>query len=152
MFCWRCVLRNSNFQVKEIRPEVPDWLEAMHLYKLRIGPTFYSESLPINSHSEALVESDAAQQQPLLNSQERGTLRDIFKDYLWMHKWEQKVVIVAFLGACSFYVALHLSTGVYYPLMYWFYDWIGEKKEDKRRTDSNFAGFSELHKQHENVE
>lgn len=58
--------------------KAPAWLERA----LRDQPDRSPECsalVPIVSHFEALLETDAAQQPPLLNSQERGTVKGCFE-------------------------------------------------------------------------
>ncbi len=68
-----------------------------------MGPSSYVELLPVTSRLEKLLEADAAQQQPLLNSHERGTLADVLKEYVRWRRRERRqagVVLLVILAAC----------------------------------------------------
>ena len=102
--------RNSGKNMlNDIGWKVPAWLERA----LRDQPDRsleYSALVPIVSHFEALLETDAAQQPPLLNNQERGTVKGVLKEYLKRQKWlgRLKLALLAVFSWFSLTICVHI--------------------------------------------
>lgn len=94
------------------------------------------------SRFETLLEADAAQKRPLLNSQERTAVRDVLKEFSEHERWSGKVLLSAMVA---------LTIWGYYS---WPVKWhLGlPERSSPERTDERTDDFSELHTRNEGVE
>ena len=102
---------------------------------------FYYELLPIISRFEALLEADAAQQRPLLNSQERSAVRDVLKEYLKSERRSRRKGLIL-----TFAIISLTGWGYYHWSVKWHWGSHGRSSPGRK------GDFSELHKPDEYVE
>lgn len=100
---------------KQMRPKAFSYRKAFYREHLRSGPVFYQQLLPVVSRLEALLEADAAQQQPCLDSRARQTLRAMLKGHLEMQRLAQRTLSAMCLAVVS--------------LLIWGYRRLGGQKE-----------------------
>lgn len=101
----------------------------------------YHELLPIVSRLEVLLDADAAQERPVLNSKERGAVRDVLREHLRSRRQAGRILLMLILAMIS------LAGWGYYS---WSAEWgLGphNKSSPARKGD-----FSELHRCGEDVE
>lgn len=93
-----------------MEPKAPKWLEQFHRNLLQMTPLFYSDLVPLIFHFMALLDADATQQQPMLNIQERGTLKEVMKEYLEEEALFQRFMFWTFgFGVAVLWFSGHLK-------------------------------------------
>ena len=103
-------------------------------------PMLYHDLVQVVSRFEALLEADAAQQRPLLNSQERGAIKDALKEYLGSQRWSARIRLAWALAICSLMVwGSH-----------WYTKWVWTLR--KRSVSGREGDSSELHIWDDDVE
>lgn len=77
--------------------DAPQWFKRSRWQKSELL-VYHSEAVRIVSRFEAMLDADAVQQRPLLNSQERTTVKDVLKEDLEMRKWARRVALALVLA------------------------------------------------------
>lgn len=125
-------------KLKEMASKLPDSPSAREYSKQRV---LYQELVPTVSRFEALLEADAAQERPVLNSRDRGAIRDVLREHLKTQGRYGRIRLTLIFAMVS------LAVWGYYSLPTQWRLGSHERSSSERTGD-----FSELHTRDEDVE
>lgn len=92
--------KKENFRGSSEDPEIKETLQRLS-DQFSDRPVLYHAAVPIVSRFEAMLDADAAQQRPLLSSQERTILKDVLKEYLRLRRFFSWVRLTLMLAVTS---------------------------------------------------